>query len=71
MLFCPIIDFSVCPQQLADKLTILMFLLQDFELCVRAENVMLPNNGFFGLSAATGKLADDHDVFVCVFFTGF
>ncbi|CAK1549084.1 unnamed protein product [Leptosia nina] len=34
----------------------------DYELCFRAENVMLPRGGFFGLSAATGGLADDHDV---------
>lgn len=32
------------------------------ELCLRAENVFLPKNAFFGLSAATGGLADDHDV---------
>nr|CAH7766481.1 unnamed protein product [Callosobruchus chinensis] len=35
---------------------------QDYELCLRAENVFLPKNGHFGLSAATGGLADDHDV---------
>ncbi|KAF0301028.1 Protein ERGIC-53 [Amphibalanus amphitrite] len=35
---------------------------KDFELCFRAENVVLPENGYFGLSAATGGLADDHDV---------
>lgn len=35
---------------------------QDFELCFRAENVVLPKNGYFGVSAATGGLADDHDV---------
>lgn len=34
---------------------------QDYELCFRAENVILPKNGYFGLSAATGGLADDHD----------
>lgn len=33
-----------------------------FELCVRAENVFLPRSGYFGLSAATGGLADDHDI---------
>ena len=27
-----------------------------------AENVYLPKSGFFGISAATGGLADDHDV---------
>ncbi|CAG9764058.1 unnamed protein product [Ceutorhynchus assimilis] len=35
---------------------------QDYELCFRAENVVLPKGGYFGLSAATGGLADDHDV---------
>lgn len=35
---------------------------QDYEVCLRAENVFLPRNGYFGLSAATGGLADDHDV---------
>ena len=34
----------------------------DFELCLRAENVFLPSRGYFGASAATGGLADDHDV---------
>jgi len=34
----------------------------DYELCLRVENVYLPTRGFFGLSAATGGLADDHDV---------
>ncbi|VDK43452.1 unnamed protein product [Anisakis simplex] len=33
-----------------------------YELCLRADNVFLPKNGFFGISAATGGLADDHDV---------
>ncbi|XP_017129493.1 protein ERGIC-53 [Drosophila elegans] len=35
----------------------------DYELCLRADNVNLPKNGYFGISAATGGLADDHDVF--------
>ncbi|KAM3956239.1 lectin, mannose binding protein ergic53 [Aphomia sociella] len=34
----------------------------DYELCFRAENVVLPRGGHFGISAATGGLADDHDV---------
>ncbi|XP_065223195.1 protein ERGIC-53 [Planococcus citri] len=34
----------------------------DFEVCLRVENVFLPKNGYFGVSAATGGLADDHDV---------
>jgi len=35
---------------------------EDYELCMRAENVNLPKEGYFGISAATGGLADDHDV---------
>lgn len=35
----------------------------DYEMCLRAENVILPRNGYFGVSSATGGLADDHDVF--------
>jgi len=34
----------------------------DYELCLRADNVFLPQFGHFGISAATGGLADDHDV---------
>ncbi|CAG0919605.1 unnamed protein product [Notodromas monacha] len=34
----------------------------DYEMCFRAENVHLPPSGYFGVSAATGGLADDHDV---------
>ncbi|SPP85426.1 protein ERGIC-53 [Drosophila guanche] len=35
----------------------------DYELCMRSDGVNLPKNGYFGISAATGGLADDHDVF--------
>ncbi|CAK9827423.1 Protein ERGIC-53 [Anthophora retusa] len=35
---------------------------QDYEMCFRVENVVLPKGGYFGVSAATGGLADDHDV---------
>jgi len=34
----------------------------NYEICVRAENIFLPQRGHFGMSAATGGLADDHDV---------
>ncbi|XP_054153415.1 protein ERGIC-53-like [Oppia nitens] len=34
----------------------------EYELCLRAENIFLPQFGYFGVSAATGGLADDHDV---------
>ncbi|XP_055912905.1 protein ERGIC-53 isoform X1 [Eupeodes corollae] len=36
---------------------------EDYEMCLRADGVYLPKNGYFGVSAATGGLADDHDVF--------
>ena len=36
---------------------------EDYEMCLRTDGVQLPKNGYFGLSAATGGLADDHDVF--------
>ena len=29
---------------------------QDYEVCLRAENIYLPKNGYFGISAATGNL---------------
>lgn len=35
----------------------------EYELCMRSENVVLPPVGYFGVSAATGGLADDHDVY--------
>ncbi|TRY68820.1 hypothetical protein TCAL_12897 [Tigriopus californicus] len=35
---------------------------RDYEVCLRVENVILPKYGYFGVSAATGGLADDHDV---------
>lgn len=30
---------------------------ESLELCLRAENIILPKGGFFGLSAATGAIA--------------
>ncbi len=30
---------------------------QDYEMCLRADNVVLPGEGYFGVSAATGGLA--------------
>ena len=35
---------------------------KEYEMCMRVENVVLPKSGYFGISAATGGLADDHDV---------
>ncbi|CAL1538589.1 unnamed protein product [Lymnaea stagnalis] len=34
----------------------------DFEICMSASNVVLPASGYIGISAATGGLADDHDI---------
>ncbi|XP_011405140.1 PREDICTED: protein ERGIC-53-like [Amphimedon queenslandica] len=33
-----------------------------YNLCLRNEGVYLPATGYFGISAATGGLSDDHDV---------
>jgi mannose-binding lectin 1 len=33
-----------------------------YEICTRIDNINLPSSGYFGVSAATGGLADDHDV---------
>ena len=33
-----------------------------FEFCTRIDGVQLPKTGYLGVSAATGGLADDHDV---------
>ncbi|XP_074546441.1 protein ERGIC-53 [Halichoeres trimaculatus] len=35
---------------------------EDYEFCTKVDNMIIPNEGFFGISAATGGLADDHDV---------
>ena len=34
----------------------------DYEVCAKISDIDLPPNGYFGVSAATGGLADDHDV---------
>ena len=34
----------------------------DYEFCAKVENMVIPTQGHFGISAATGGLADDHDV---------
>ena len=33
-----------------------------FEFCTRIDGIQLPKTGYLGVSAATGGLADDHDV---------
>ncbi|KAG9488341.1 protein ERGIC-53 [Eleutherodactylus coqui] len=35
---------------------------EDYEFCAKVDNMILPQQAFFGISAATGGLADDHDV---------
>ena len=42
----------------------------DFELCLRAENVELPKSGYFGVSAATGGLAGNFNGHNLSHFTG-
>ena len=34
----------------------------DYELCAKVETTAIPAAGYFGVSAATGGLSDDHDV---------
>ncbi|XP_056288874.1 protein ERGIC-53 [Pseudoliparis swirei] len=41
----------------------------DYEFCTRVDGMVLPGVGFFGISAATGGLADDHDVLSFLLFT--
>ncbi len=43
--------------------------LSHYEICTRIENVELPKTGHFGVSAATGGLADDHDVLAFITHT--
>ena len=41
---------------------------EDYELCTRVDNVNLPKQGYFGISAATGGLAG---MWLCkLWFTG-
>ena len=35
---------------------------EDHELCAKVETAAIPAEGYFGISAATGGLSDDHDV---------
>ncbi|KAL0965900.1 hypothetical protein UPYG_G00287490 [Umbra pygmaea] len=35
---------------------------EDYEFCIKVDNMVIPKAGYFGISAATGGLADDHDV---------
>ncbi|XP_017348780.1 protein ERGIC-53 isoform X2 [Ictalurus punctatus] len=40
----------------------------DYEFCAKVENMVIPSTGYFGISAATGGLADDHDVLSFLLF---
>ncbi|KAF4077185.1 hypothetical protein AMELA_G00205160 [Ameiurus melas] len=40
----------------------------DYEFCAKVENMVVPSTGYFGISAATGGLADDHDVLSFLLF---
>nr|XP_057920295.1 protein ERGIC-53 [Doryrhamphus excisus] len=40
----------------------------DYEFCAKVDNMVIPPEGFFGISAATGGLADDHDVLSFLLF---
>ncbi|XP_068190701.1 protein ERGIC-53 [Antennarius striatus] len=40
----------------------------DYEFCTKVDNMVIPDEGFFGISAATGGLADDHDVLSFLLF---
>lgn len=35
---------------------------QDYEMCFRVENVVLPKHGYFGVTAATGGLAGNNPI---------
>ncbi|XP_076615072.1 protein ERGIC-53 [Chaetodon auriga] len=41
---------------------------EDYEFCTKVDNMIIPSEGFFGISAATGGLADDHDVLSFLLF---
>ncbi|XP_026886514.1 protein ERGIC-53 [Electrophorus electricus] len=41
---------------------------EDYEFCTKVENMIIPQSGYFGISAATGGLADDHDVLSFLLF---
>uniref|UniRef100_A0AAX7V3A9 L-type lectin-like domain-containing protein n=1 Tax=Astatotilapia calliptera TaxID=8154 RepID=A0AAX7V3A9_ASTCA len=41
---------------------------EDYEFCTKVDNMVIPSDGFFGISAATGGLADDHDVLSFLLF---
>lgn len=38
---------------------------QDYEMCFRVDNVVLPKHGYFGVSAATGGLAGNFKFKLC------
>uniref|UniRef100_V9KKZ4 Protein ERGIC-53 n=1 Tax=Callorhinchus milii TaxID=7868 RepID=V9KKZ4_CALMI len=42
---------------------------ESYELCIQVKNLIVPSGGYFGVSAATGGIADDHDVLSFVTFS--
>ena len=38
---------------------------EDYEFCARVDNMIIPSEGFFGISAATGGLAGTAIFSVC------
>ncbi|KAK7896531.1 hypothetical protein WMY93_021856 [Mugilogobius chulae] len=42
---------------------------EDYEFCTKVDNMVIPREGFLGISAATGGLADDHDVLSFLLFS--
>ena len=40
-----------------------------FELCTQVDRIQLPTSGYLGVTAATGALADDHDVLEFLTYT--
>jgi hypothetical protein len=60
LLFCPCLeDFFLRPRIVLQVLFLsgMTNNEQDFDVCLRTENVILPKYGHFGVSAATGGLA--------------
>lgn len=55
---------------LNDKLTVMTDLenKHEWKVCFEADNVKLPTGYFFGMSATTGDLSDNHDIISYKFY---
>ncbi|XP_067829655.1 protein ERGIC-53-like [Heptranchias perlo] len=42
---------------------------ENYEFCTEVKNMNLPSSGYFGVSSATGGVADDHDVLSFITFS--